>query len=120
MVPSDPGAAELDEKHLNQATRSLTLTLEGVAWFIFKLNRLDATLEVLDRFNEYCGPHLPSGPPSGVMCAELSQRMTALRARITGYRTHATRMQQQGQAMLQTVRDPLLYFTCGSRSDILL
>lgn len=103
MVPSDPGAADLDEKHLDQATRSLTLTLEGVAWFISKLDRLDIALDVLDRFTFLFEESRAASPQFDRWGAELKQRMTALRARSTGYRAHATRMQLQGQAMLQTV-----------------
>ena len=108
MVPSDPDPSEVDEKHLNAATRSLTLTLGGVAWFIEKLERLDSTLDVFYQFNHRCRSYLPSDAKSQDCDAEFAQRMVALRSRITGYKAHATRMQLQGQAMVQTVHSSIL------------
>lgn len=103
MVPSDSGAADLDEKHLDQASRSLTLTLEGVAWFTSKLDRLDITLSLLDQMTGLFQASRAASLHFDRWDAELEQRMAALRARSTGYRAHAARMQLQGQAMLQTV-----------------
>lgn len=110
MVPNDPSVVDLDEKHLNQATRSLTVALEGVAWFTSKLDRLEGTVDVLAEFNDHFSAYLPKDQYFGGLNAEFEQRMTALRARISGYRAHANRMQLQGQAMVQTVDDPTPYF----------
>jgi hypothetical protein len=108
MVPDRPDHTHLEEKHLTQATRRLTLTLEGVAWFLSKLDRLEETINVLARFKTLYDQYPSSIPQDDQLMAEFAERMSALRARMAGYRAHAARVQSQGQAMVQTVCISLL------------
>lgn len=97
-----------DEKHLTSATRSLTMTLEGVAWFLSKLDRLDGVINALVQFQGFCGPHEISKAAEHRLHAEFTERVAALRSRMAGYRPHAARMHSQGEAMVQAVRTPYL------------
>jgi hypothetical protein len=103
MSPTQPSVEDLDEKHLIKATRSLTVTLGGIAWFISKLDRLEGMIEAVDRLRDICGPHSSSEPAEDRLSIEVLERMAALKSRMAGWRLHAARVQSQGEAMVQTV-----------------
>jgi hypothetical protein len=48
MAPNQSNASYLNEEQLTKSTRSLTLTLERAAWFISKIDRLEAVIDAVD------------------------------------------------------------------------
>ncbi len=103
LVTAETTAPMMDGQNLSQATKSLTSTLEAMAWYISRLGRVEEMLDVLDTFNTLLQSSRPPAPELDAWDVDLTQRMASLKARIKGYRVHAGRMQLQGQAILQTV-----------------
>ena len=104
MVRNRPEDTRLDEEHLRKAIRSLNVALEGVAWFLSKLDRFEGRTQALEEFKSYCGPHSSSPTEEDKeLSEEFSAPVRAMRARMDGYRHLAGRMQKQGEAMVQTV-----------------
>lgn len=93
----------VDEKHLTQGIQNLTETLDGIAFFVYILEHLETTTNVLDEFNEHLRPHVSSGPCAEGVEGELSQRIIALRARIKASRACARLLWEEAQVILQTV-----------------